>query len=47
MVTLPHLKKHIQRTKIDYEAAKQVAVPFMITQGLEADVYTLRLVDRE
>ncbi|KAI8875903.1 hypothetical protein K501DRAFT_156821, partial [Backusella circina FSU 941] len=47
MVTLAHLKKHIQRTKMGFEAAKQVAIPFMITQGLDADVYTLRLVDRE
>lgn len=47
MVSLADLKKHIQRTKMDFEAAKKVALPFMITQGLEADVYTLRMIDRE
>lgn len=47
LVSLTHLNQHIQRTKMDLESAKQVAIPFVITQGLESDVYAPRLVDKE
>ena len=47
LVSLAHLKQHIQRTKMDFESAKQVAMPSVITQGLESDVYALSLVDKE
>lgn len=32
---------------MELQVAEQVVVPFIVTQGLEADAYCLRVVDKE
>ncbi|KAL9536663.1 hypothetical protein MBANPS3_012471 [Mucor bainieri] len=47
LVSLAHLKKHVKQGNMDLEAAKELVIPFIITQGLEGDVYYLRVIDKE
>lgn len=47
LVSLAHLKKHVKQGNMDLEAAKELVIPFIITHGLEGDVYYLLFIDRE
>ncbi|KAI7888075.1 uncharacterized protein EV154DRAFT_484395 [Mucor mucedo] len=38
-----HLKHHIQSGQLDIEDAKRLPIPFVLCEGLEADIYQLQL----
>ncbi|KAI7892944.1 uncharacterized protein EV154DRAFT_561859 [Mucor mucedo] len=44
IATLVHLKEHISRGKLTLDQAKLFVVPFVLCEGLEAEIHCLRLV---
>ncbi|KAG1440030.1 hypothetical protein G6F56_012070 [Rhizopus delemar] len=40
-----HLKHHIKGNQVNLQGAKRLAIPFVLCEGLEADIYKIRLVD--
>lgn len=40
-----HLKHHIKCSQLNLQDAKRVSIPFVLCEGLEADVYKIRLLD--
>lgn len=47
VASLIHLKQHIRHAKFDYEEAKSFILPFVVCEGLEADIYAIRLVSED
>jgi hypothetical protein len=47
IASLIHLKQHIKHTKLNYQEAKAFALSFVICEGLESDIYTIRLVSED
>ncbi|KAI9270147.1 hypothetical protein EDC94DRAFT_339249 [Helicostylum pulchrum] len=40
-----HLKHHIKSSQLNLQDPKRLSIPFVLCEGLEADVYTIRLLD--
>ncbi|RCH78846.1 hypothetical protein CU097_000103, partial [Rhizopus azygosporus] len=40
-----HLKHRIKGSQLNLQDAKRLAIPFVLCEGLEADIYKIRLVD--
>ena len=40
-----HLKHHIKGSQLNLQEAKRLAIPFVLCEGLEADIYKITLVD--
>ncbi|KAG1329425.1 hypothetical protein G6F62_007682 [Rhizopus arrhizus] len=47
IVSLIHLKEHIKNGNLNLEEAKSFKVPFVLFEGLESDIYTIRLVSED
>ncbi|KAI7892960.1 uncharacterized protein EV154DRAFT_503466 [Mucor mucedo] len=45
IVSLIHLKEHIKNGNLNLEEAKSFKVPFVLFEGLESDIYTIRLAN--
>lgn len=47
MASLIHLKQHIKHAKFNYQEAKAFTLPFVIFEGLEADIHIIKLVSED
>ncbi|KAF1796126.1 hypothetical protein FB192DRAFT_1259746, partial [Mucor lusitanicus] len=47
IVSLIYLKEHIKNSKLSLEDAKRFMFSFVLSEGLESDIYTIRLVSEE
>lgn len=47
MVSLIHLKDIINNGNLDLENAKKIRIPFVLCEGLESDVYTIRVLSSD
>lgn len=47
VASIIHWKKHISRSKLGLEEAMTFTLPFMICEGLETDIYGVRLVSED
>ncbi|KAI8371761.1 uncharacterized protein BYT42DRAFT_80842 [Radiomyces spectabilis] len=47
VVSLLHLKRHINCVHLSYQEATEFTLPFVICCGLRADIYTIRLVSED
>ncbi|KAI9262662.1 hypothetical protein EDC94DRAFT_519011, partial [Helicostylum pulchrum] len=47
VASLIHLKGHMKHSKFTYEEAKSFNSPFVICEGLEADLHIIRLVSED
>jgi hypothetical protein len=45
MSTWLQLKQRIKNNQLNLEDAQRLAIPFVLCEALEADVYVLRLID--
>lgn len=42
-----HLREHIKHANLNFEEAKKFILPFVICEGLEADIYTIQVVSED
>jgi hypothetical protein len=47
IVSLIHLKEIINNGNLSIEEAKQLRIPFILCEGLESDIYTIRVISEE
>lgn len=41
------MKEHIKNARLNLEEAKRFMVPFVLCEGLESNIYTIRLVSED
>lgn len=47
MASFIHLKQHIKHSTLNFQEATAFMLPFVICEGLEADIYTIRLMSED